>query len=120
MGIGDKFKAIFIKKKPLAETDEKSDLKPGTDARQRDAPTSKGYGLDNAEKEECISRLTPREYDVLLLLLEGFTLMETACKLGIAYSTANTHQTAIYRKLKVNSKAELIINFRGLNAIRRE
>ena len=56
--------------------------------------------------------LTPREMDVFRFLLEGYTLQETADQLGVKYSTANTHMTAIYKKLGVNSRAELIIRYR--------
>ena len=59
-----------------------------------------------------LSGLTPRETDVFLLLLEGYTLRETAALLGVKYSTANTHMTAVYKKLEVNSRAELIIRYR--------
>ncbi len=60
--------------------------------------------------------LTPREMEACMLLLEGYTIKETANQLGIGYSTANTYQTAIYRKLHVNSRAELIINYRNMNS----
>lgn len=96
----------------IAAKDENNVLKPGANTRQRDAPNGKDLRLDYEEKKKRLSRLTPREHDVLLLILDGYTLRETAGKLGIAYSTANTHQMAIYKKLEVNSKAELIINFR--------
>lgn len=59
--------------------------------------------------------LTPRENDVFQLLLEGYTLAETANQLDIKYSTANTHMTAIYKKLQVNSRAELIIRYRNFS-----
>ena len=59
--------------------------------------------------------LTPREVDVFRLLLEGYTLRETADQLGVKYSTANTHMTAIYKKLGVNSRAELIIRYRDFD-----
>ncbi len=55
--------------------------------------------------------LTPRELDVFRLLLEGYTLQETARQLGVKYSTVNTHMSAIYKKLGVNSRAELIIRY---------
>lgn len=63
------------------------------------------------ESEQTLD-LTARELDVFRLLLEGYTLQETANQLGVKYSTANTHMTAIYRKLGVNSRAELIIRYR--------
>lgn len=56
--------------------------------------------------------LTQREMDVFRLLLEGYTLQETANQLGVKYCTANTHMTAIYKKLGVSSRAELIIRYR--------
>ena len=52
------------------------------------------------------------EREVFRLLVEGYTLRETAQQLGLKYSTVNTHMTGIYRKLGVNSRAELIIRYR--------
>lgn len=67
------------------------------------------------EKNKQTSMLTPREYDLFLLLLEGFTLKECATRLSIKYSTANTHMTGIYKKLGVKSRAELIIQYRNVS-----
>jgi len=64
------------------------------------------------EKEARVAGLTERETDTFLLLVEGFTLNEISEHLGIKYSTANTHMSGIYKKLGVNSRAELIINYR--------
>jgi DNA-binding CsgD family transcriptional regulator len=69
-------------------------------------------GPTESEKQERIAQLTPREYDLYLLLLEGFTLKESAERLLIKYSTANTHMSGVYRKLGVKSRAQLIINYR--------
>jgi DNA-binding CsgD family transcriptional regulator len=66
------------------------------------------------EKEKLVSMLTAREADLYYLLLEGYTLKEAAKELSVKYSTANTHMTAIYKKLKVNSRAELIIKYRAI------
>lgn len=68
-----------------------------------------------SDRQVRVAQLTPREYDLYLLLLEGFTLKESAKQLSIKYSTANTHMTGIYRKLGVKSRAELIINYRNVN-----
>lgn len=72
-------------------------------------------GIAGEEKRERISQLTSREYELCLLLLEGFTLRESAKQLSVKYSTANTHMTGIYKKLGVRSRAELIINYRNIN-----
>lgn len=63
------------------------------------------------EKQKLVGMLTPREADLFRLLLEGYTLKESAKELSVKYSTANTHMTAIYKKLRVNSRAELIIKY---------
>lgn len=71
--------------------------------------------MKEEDKKKRVSILTPREYELYLLLIEGFTLKESAEKLSIKYSTANTHMTGVYKKLGVNSRAELIINYRYIN-----
>lgn len=54
-------------------------------------------------------RLSPKEIEVCELLLQGYTLRQTAAMLEIAYPTANTYCTSVYRKLKINSRAELTL-----------
>mgnify|MGYP000882370581 CR=1 FL=1 len=66
----------------------------------------------DAAAEAAPSLLTARETDVFRLLVEGYTLQETADRLGVKYSTVNTHVTALYKKLGVRSRAELIIGYR--------
>lgn len=56
--------------------------------------------------------LSRREIEVCKLLLEGFTLRQISGVLSIAYSTVNTYCTSAYRKLGINSRAELIILFK--------
>jgi DNA-binding CsgD family transcriptional regulator len=74
--------------------------------------------VSQSDKQVRISHLTRREHDLYLLLLEGFTLKESAKQLGVKYSTANTHMSGIYRKLGVNSRAELIINYGTIKNIK--
>lgn len=50
--------------------------------------------------------LTPRELDVLRLLVEGLTYAETGERLGVSLNTVQTHVRSIYEKLEVSSKAE--------------
>jgi DNA-binding CsgD family transcriptional regulator len=56
--------------------------------------------------------LSKREAEVCKLLLEGYTLRQVSAILSIAYSTVNTYCTAIYRKLNINSRTELIMLFK--------
>lgn len=71
-------------------------------------------GIAQGEKHERVDKLTAREKELCLLLVEGYTLKESAQKLGVKYSTVNTHMNAVYRKLGVNTRAGLIINYRYL------
>jgi DNA-binding CsgD family transcriptional regulator len=59
-----------------------------------------GYGFTDREKEVC------------RLLLDGYTLRQIASILKLAYPTVNTYYTSIYRKLNINSKAELLLHFK--------
>ena len=69
---------------------------------------------EDEEKLKLVLTLTQREYEMYLLLVEGYALKECAAQLDIKYSTANTHMTSIYKKLNVNTKASLIIKYRDI------
>lgn len=56
-------------------------------------------------------KLSPKEIEVCVLLLEGYTMRQISALLPIAYSTVNTYCTSIYRKLEINSKTELVVRF---------
>ncbi len=56
--------------------------------------------------------LSSREIEVCKLLLQGYTLRQISAMLSIAYSTANTHYTSLYRKLGINSRTELLLHFK--------
>ena len=51
--------------------------------------------------------LTPRQRDVLGLLLLGRSMTQIASELDISEHTANDHRKAIYRTVGVGSRAEL-------------
>lgn len=53
--------------------------------------------------------LSKREQEVARLLVKGLTLRQIAGELHLSYPTINTYQTALYRKLKINSRAELLL-----------
>lgn len=57
------------------------------------------------------TRLTPREKQVVILLLRGMTLRQIAPELGLTFSTVATYSKNIYKKLNINSRAELFFLF---------
>ena len=59
-------------------------------------PTKKDYDL------------SPREIDVLQLLVDGLTKKEIADELCIAYTTVDSHVQKIYRKLHVHSATQAV------------
>jgi len=55
-----------------------------------------------------IYALTPREIEIMQLLVKGFGVKLIAAELFISYETAKTHLKNIYRKLHVNCGKEAI------------
>jgi len=112
LGLMDRVKEFLLKSKiEAAEKDEEEATIISTET-----PYGKKLNLSPSEKLNLVESLTPREKEAFYILLEGYSIKETAKQLNIKYSTANTYQTAIYKKLNVHSRAELIINFRDLCA----
>ncbi|RXK55951.1 response regulator transcription factor [Oleiharenicola lentus] len=56
-------------------------------------------------------RLSPRETEILNLLVRGLILKEVADQLGIGLETVRTHVNHIYLKLHVRSRAEAIVKY---------
>lgn len=55
--------------------------------------------------------LTPREREIARLLLEARTRRQIAGELGLTESTVKTHTANLYKKLGLNSRAELFRRF---------
>jgi DNA-binding CsgD family transcriptional regulator len=58
--------------------------------------------------------LSTRELDVLRLLVSGMTNREVAGSLGISVRTAEFHRENIRRKLKAQTRSELVAHARSL------
>ncbi|MFT3755956.1 MAG: response regulator transcription factor [Pseudoxanthomonas sp.] len=56
--------------------------------------------------EEPAQKLSPRESETLALIAKGYKIAEVATALGISANTAHEFVKNVYRKLKVNSRAE--------------
>jgi len=70
------------------------------------------YGREPADARagttEGRDRLTPREHEILSLLVGGHSYAAVGSGLAISLSTVQTHVKNIYRKLDVSSKAEAV------------
>ena len=52
--------------------------------------------------------ITPRERQVIMLLLKGLRYQEVAGRLFISYQTVKTHVNRIYRKLGITSRSQIM------------
>ena len=60
---------------------------------------------------DAVITLTPREKDVFHMLLRGMKAKDIAAEFSITIWGANYFIKQIYRKLKVNSKTELVLRY---------
>lgn len=58
-----------------------------------------------------LSKLTPREHEILDLLSKGDLAKEIADKLGISIWTVHGHVKSIFEKLNVHSRTEAVVKF---------
>lgn len=63
---------------------------------------------ENAPKKNKDSDLTPREHDIVNGLVDGLSYKMIADRYDISIDTVRAHIRNIYKKLHVNSKAEVI------------
>ena len=59
-----------------------------------------------AAEAETVTRLTPREKEVLVLLAKGLSYADVARVLGVGLGTIQGYVKTVYAKLEVTSKAE--------------
>ena len=69
------------------------------------------HQIDTAFRTFGASLLSPREKDVLELMLRGYGTDLSAQRLEIAVETVRRHRKSIYRKLDVNSQTDLFSLF---------
>lgn len=62
------------------------------------------------EKDDCEpTNLSPREFEVLVLITKSMTTAQIAEELHLSVHTINSHRKNILKKLHLNSPAELIV-----------
>lgn len=73
----------------------------------RDRKNRKAFS-DKAKVRERLATLTPREYEVMTLVIAGMLNKQIAYELEIAEDTVKIHRGRMMRKMKVESVAELV------------
>jgi DNA-binding NarL/FixJ family response regulator len=68
-----------------------------------------GAQLVVADEDPALVRLTDRERDVLTLLALGYTNQEVGQKLFISVRTVDSHRAHVMRKLRLETRAELVL-----------
>lgn len=62
-----------------------------------------------------IASLTPQQFRVLVMLMQGLLNKQIAYELDVSEATVKAHVTAILRKLKVHSRTQAVIAARSLD-----
>ena len=83
-----------------------------------DGGSSADIFMDATFKSDAIARLSPREKEVFDFCLRGEKMKFMAAKLNIKTSTVNGYCRDVYRKLRVNSKAQLILLYSDFKNIK--
>lgn len=63
--------------------------------------------INHTMKNFARSLLTPREHEVLICMLNGYSAPLTADRLGVAEGTVKVHRRSIHQKLEISTQAEL-------------
>ena len=61
-----------------------------------------------------LSKLTPREREILAQLAQGRLYKEIAAELGISPSTVRAHLHSVYGKMGVASRTQAVVRFLAL------
>lgn len=92
----------------LAKPLRMSELLPAVDAALLRSARRRAARRRHAEFSERVARLTPREREVLALVLEGKRNKQIADALASQESTVKVHRSRLMRKLEIRSLAELL------------
>ncbi|MDR2872158.1 MAG: response regulator transcription factor [Xanthomonadaceae bacterium] len=78
-------------------------------------PLTVEHSENDARLIAGLSRLTPQQFRVLMLMAEGLLNKQIATVLGLAENTVKIHVTAILSKLNCRSRTQAAILVRSLN-----
>jgi DNA-binding NarL/FixJ family response regulator len=79
------------------------DLHPGLDA------AGQGASLQSLDAAEALASLTPQQFRVASMLVEGLLNKQIAYELDVKEATIKAHMTEIFRKLGVHSRTQAVL-----------
>ena len=97
--------AIDYMEKPF---DSEVLLKRMGEAIQKDLDT-RVYQAEKRKLKKRLSLLTPREHEVLVLIVKGFSNKEAAKQLDVSNRTVDVHRAKIMEKMEAQDLAELTV-----------
>ena len=106
----EEYKALYLLADPVSEL-IKSHSEHGNFAVRHLIQPGINHPIDVAFRTFGASLLSPREKDVLELMLRGYGTDISASRLSIAVETVRRHRKSIYRKLDVSSQTDLFSLF---------
>lgn len=104
------YEALYLLAEPVSEL-IKSHSEHGSFAANHLIQPGIDHHIDHAFRTFGASMLSPREKNVLELMLRGYSTDISANKLSIAIETVRRHRKSIYRKLDVSSQTDLFSLF---------
>ena len=84
-------------------------LHPGLDA------TATGASLQSLDVAEALASLTPQQFRVASMLVEGLLNKQIAYELEVKEATIKAHMTEIFRKLGVHSRTQAVLALGSLS-----
>ncbi|MGB6007133.1 response regulator transcription factor [Castellaniella sp.] len=78
--------------------------RPAPEGNRKEPPDFQALTPERITREACILQLTPRQYEVLAMLAQGYPLKKVSRELDISLATAKTHAEALYQRLGVNNR----------------
>lgn len=75
---------------------------------------SQNVAVDARAQAECLSNLSARQHQILLMTTDGLANKEIAARLSIAEGTVKAHMHAIFKVLGVTNRTQAVVRFGNL------